>query len=616
MTRTAARLGSIALAVVSIAGTGLIAQVRDGQTAAPPAVSGARIAGRVLDAVTRSQPIRRAIVTLTGSGLPNGRSAVTDDQGAFRFDGIPSGSFTVSASRPGFLKATFGASRPGRPGTMIAVKAGESVADLVLLMTHGSAIGGTLRDVAGDPAPGMRVEAIRLSHTAGGTQGELAGSSGTDDRGEFRIFGLAAGDYVLAATPAAVVGGIGEIGMPSEAEVDALFASLGRRGAAPPPPPGQPAPPAHPPLKGFAMPATYYPGVVRSSDAGILTLGPNDSRENADFSVQFSHAAAVDGLVVPIRGQSVPQVQISLAGGGPSLPVFGGSHSSGPSLTQRGGDHSFHVSNVPPGHYRIMARTFGAPGTPTQVMSSGGTLPTVFDSSNVQWAIAEVDVAGDDITGVTLQLQPALRVTGRVAFEATAHQAPLGGAGARIEVQPIVESEGDSAAPIVGKINRDGTFEFPALLPGRFRVVVTAGNDWLARTAMVGGKDLLDVGLTITDVDVANVVVTLSDKRASIGGVLSTPAGRPALDYFIVAYTTDRTMWRQPSRRVAVTRPATDGSFDVRDLPPGSYYLAAVTDIEPADLDDQAFLDSLVSASITVTVEDGKRTTQNIKIGR
>jgi hypothetical protein len=145
---------------------------------------------------------------------------------------------------------------------------------------------------------------------------------------------------------------------------------------------------------------------------------------------------------------------------------------------------------------------------------------------------------------------------------------------------------------------------------------VTASSEWLARSAVVADKDILDGGLTITNADVANAVVTLSDKRASIGGTLSTAAGRPAPDYFIVAYATDHTMWRSPSRRVVFSRPATDGSFDVRDLPPGSYYLAALTDVDPSDLIDPAFLESLVPASLSVTVEDGKKTTQSIKIGK
>jgi hypothetical protein len=348
----------------------------------------------------------------------------------------------------------------------------------------------------------------------------------------------------------------------------------------------------------------------------VIALGTNDSHENADFAVQFSHAASVDGIVVPVRGQPVPQVQISILGGGPSLPVFGGSHSAGPSISQSGADHTFHIANVPPGRYRLIARTFGAPGTPTQIMSSGGALPATFDASHVQWATADVDLGGDDVSGVTLQLQPALKFTGRIAFDATSHQAPAGASGVRLSLQAIAESDDGSPASIAGKVNRDGTFEFPALLPGRFRLTVSAPGDWIARSARVEDKELLDSGLVVTNADIANAVITLGDKHSAIGGTLTTAAGRPAPDYFIVAYATDRAMWRQPTRRVVSARPATDGSFEVRDLPPGSYFLAALTDVEPADLNDPAFLESLVPASLTVTVADGQRTTQNIRIGR
>ena len=66
-------------------------------------------------------------------------------------------------------------------------------------------------------------------------------------------------------------------------------------------------------------------------------------------------------------------------------------------------------------------------------------------------------------------------------------------------------------------------------------------------------------------------------------------------------------------RRVHET--VNDGAFEIKDLPPGTYYLAALTDVEAGDLDDAEFLQSLVTASLTVTVDEGQTTRQDVRIG-
>lgn len=41
----------------------------------------------------------------------------------------------------------------------------------------------------------------------------------------------------------------------------------------------------------------------------------------------------------------------------------------------------------------------------------------------------------------------------------------------------------------------------------------------------------------------------------------------------------------------------------------------ALTDVDPADLEDAAFLDSLVSSAITITIAEGERKKQDVRIG-
>ncbi len=64
-----------------------------------------------------------------------------------------------------------------------------------------------------------------------------------------------------------------------------------------------------------------------------------------------------------------------------------------------------------------------------------------------------------------------------------------------------------------------------------------------------------------------------------------------------------------------MTRPATDGSFGIKGLPPGEYFLAALPDLERGEWNDPALLDQLVRSSAWITLRGGETTTQDFRIG-
>ena len=600
-------------------------QIRDAAgTPTPETQKAALLAGRVIDAATDARPVRRAIVTVSGVTIPAGRSAVTDDEGRFGFSGLEPGDYTVKAVRPAYLANAFGATRPGRAGIPVTLVAGQQVTDVTVVMPRGSAIEGVLRDIAGDTAPGMRVEAIRLFRNALGERGERAGVAFTDDRGIYRIFGLPQGDYVLVATPATVVGGLGEIGAPTEAEVDAIFARLQRGGAAAAPAanPALPSKPTEPPAaastrRGYSTPATYYPGVISSADAVRLTLGPGDERTGVDFGMKLGSAATVSGTLVS-QMQPLPSLTVQIRPFGPELPVFGGSISAAPSVTHNRGDGTFRIANVPPGRYRIVARSIGAPGAPAGTIASGGALPPPgADGGPVLWAETDIQVTGDDLAGVTLTLHSAPRFAGRLAVGAASSKPPLP-ASTRIQLEPVTpphEPSNGLTAALTAPVRPDGTFEFAAVIPGAYRMTVMTAPGWWARSADWASRDLLDELIQVRSDSITGVSVTLSDRRPAITGTLSTPAGRPASGYFVVAFPAERTSWRWPSRRIVSTRPATNGVFELQDLAPGEYRLVVLTDLEQADLGDPSFLEALLPAALTVVVAEGERKTQHLRIG-
>jgi len=99
-------------------------------------------------------------VTLSGAELRGGRSAITDDTGRFSFTSLPAGRFTLTASKAGYVDITYGAKRPGRPGTPIQLADGEKLDKANLTLPRGSVITGIVIDENGEPSPGTQVRAI------------------------------------------------------------------------------------------------------------------------------------------------------------------------------------------------------------------------------------------------------------------------------------------------------------------------------------------------------------------------------------------------------------------------------------------------------------------------
>jgi hypothetical protein len=84
----------------------------------------------------------------------------------------------------------------------------------------------------------------------------------------------------------------------------------------------------------------------------------------------------------------------------------------------------------------------------------------------------------------------------------------------------------------------------------------------------------------------------------------------------MVVFSADPANWRALSRRTQVTRPASDGTYEIRDLPPGDYFLGAVTTIDPDELLTPAFFEQLVPISLPLALREGERRRQDVRLAR
>jgi hypothetical protein len=165
-------------------------------TAQPPT---GIIVGRVVDGASNS-PVISAIVTLTGAGMKPQRVMV-DGRGRFLFGRLPAGSYTIDATRTGYLDGAYGRVRPDGAGSALELAVGERVVDAVVRLWKFGAISGAVTDDAGDPVQYARVQALRRTVIAGRWRLATTGrSANTDERGQYRIAGLPPGDYALVIT--------------------------------------------------------------------------------------------------------------------------------------------------------------------------------------------------------------------------------------------------------------------------------------------------------------------------------------------------------------------------------------------------------------------------------
>src|SRR5580765_8540203 len=129
----------------SVTGTGvLVGQTIDGVTGRP--ISGALVAISATpgnletlgpgDAV----PIDRLLSMDFGSIFAGVRQALTDDQGRFAFTSLPKGSFSLTATKPGWLGGGYSQRSPGGSGAPVVLGEGERVGNITLQLWRNAAI--------------------------------------------------------------------------------------------------------------------------------------------------------------------------------------------------------------------------------------------------------------------------------------------------------------------------------------------------------------------------------------------------------------------------------------------------------------------------------------------
>jgi hypothetical protein len=326
----------------------VVAQERDSSRSPAGGISGVV----VTDA---GAPLAGATVIVAGLPDYETLTVVSDAGGAFDVPRIPAGKYQLRANKTGYFLKGRGANAASGDHP-VTVRDGQTVRSVTLVMSRGGAVVGRIVDEFGDPVDQVLVHAVKHSYQPDGKRLAVAAgvSDLTDDRGEFRVYGLPPGDFIVAASSRT---------LDPEPHRAGVFNTTAPVERAP----------------------TYFPGTLDIAEAQTISL-----RSGQEASVQFAvlpgRTFRISGTVIASSGAPGPLTRITLANATSSRrpePVAP--------------DGGFTFDGVPPGDYSLTIVNLGPSG------SEAGS--------------ARVVVRDDDVTRIVIATTPRPRLRGRVVSE-------------------------------------------------------------------------------------------------------------------------------------------------------------------------------------------------------
>jgi len=531
-----------------------------------PAVGTAGISGKVVQLDTGT-PLAGAQVMLSGTTV---RMASSGDDGRFEFADLPAGRYFLRASLGGYVDPS--SSGILDIGSQLEVADGQLLDDIDLALARGGVVVGRVIDEFGDPVTGaeIRVETAgwgpdgRYLETVSLGLGQSSLFLSTNDLGEFRVYGLAPGDY---------------------------FVSARMRGFGAPLTPG---PGGDERTEGFLP--TYFPGTSEVAEAQAVRIRAGGETAT-DFAMVPGRMGRISGTVVTVSGRSPSglhvylRVQTSTSSG----QIDGGAV---------GADGAFDVGNVPPGTYTLIVREPGGGGGP-----------------DTETAALPITVARRDISGLRLTARAGARIAGRVEWEGTSPQPdrPI-----QIRTRPAEWSPGPMGMigagtstylnPGNGTVDENDTFEMDGIT-GTVLVRPGVPAPWALKAVIVEGRDITDVGVEAHSLGGDRVIrVVLTDRMPEITGSVRSARGQPVANSIAVILPQQPITGIGATRFTQTARTDQRGTFRLQSLPPGRYVAAAVEQLDENEHWNPELQEAVRRTGERFTLDEGQHLTLDLEL--
>ncbi len=512
-------------------------------------------------------------------------AGMTEREGKFSFTDLEPGQYRLRVQRNGYAQQEYGQKTLTSPGTPINLTAGQDMKDVVFRMVAAGIVTGRVRDGNGEAVAGVQVSLLRSVFTVDGQRSfTTAGESTTDDRGEYRVFWVPPGRYIVgvSARPGAV----------------SLLLGISQNVFA-----------------DHTFPATYYPGTLDPTRASSIEIQPGTEVSGIDMVIVQPMTFRVRGRVVDQTTGKPPQTaNVSIS---PRQEVTGQTivliSSIAGNGTYNSADGSFEVRNVIPGTYWLRAQTstsLNAPLSPA-VLTTARTASDLLDSVLLGRNMAQVpvEVIGSDVEGVVLTMTPGVSIPIHLSADGQ-ELSSIGYDRVRVLLRPT--APGANASTQRGSFGPDGNSRLEGVPNGEYRITVSLPSpDVYVKEARFERTDVLNEPWEVTDQTSGALTIVLSTKGGQVEGrlidALSQPVGGNQ-----VALIPDQNTDRPELYKSANTDQ--DGHFLIRGIPPGGYRLFSWEALEPNAYYDPEVLSQYEAQGKPVRIQESGKETVELKI--
>jgi hypothetical protein len=544
------------------------------------------------------EPVSKAAVELRGDDdpMPPLASTTTETDGRFSFRNLAPGRYRLVATRPGYV---------GRP-VAITVASGRT-AEAAVAMTTTGAIAGRVYGQNSEPLGNIDVAALKPSYQNGRRVLTAVQSARTNDRGEYRLFWLAPGRYVVRAThPQAEAGPMAMFGQGRMGRSFELLSGggLGPNGFSWIRATGDPVL-----ADAFGQGADalteryvpiYFPGTADGQAAAAIDVRPGADVGAIDVQVTPVRERHVRGVVINgATGQvaqfaGLSEIQPGPLAGDPSGGLAGGLSNGG--LAPIDPDGAFDVTLLPGRH-------------------------TLRGTAGTGVGFASLEIRDADLDGVRIIAMPEFNITGRIVTDPPLEHADLTSVHISLGHElPVATPSTSYSLP-----RADGSFVVAAT-PGDYRVnvapflnlapaisrvsaAVPKGFERAyVKSIRLGDVDVLNGGVHLDGPTTSSLEIVLGMSPGSVEGtVLSDASSAPG---GLAVTLLPNIRGRFDLVRTATTDPA--GRFHLDRVVPGDYKAFVWTEASDADWQDPDFVRVYEARGTPVHVVSGR--TENVRL--